>query len=156
MSTDQRVRVLRVIEYDYPDLDTMHRQMGGWTCPPMGEWIAPGGDVRMRSTVMYPHGANRSLFTVEASEDRATYTIVLGRFADAVGWVESNPGVVEDFPEWASPQSPLALAVLLERHPRVLIVELPGFDAHVPQAAEMRSLVDSAQAAGRIVEHRHI
>jgi hypothetical protein len=38
MPESKRVRVIRVLEYDYPDQDTYERDMGRWVVPPNGVW----------------------------------------------------------------------------------------------------------------------
>lgn len=60
MADTQRVRVIRVLEYDYPDQATAERDMANWGVPPNGVRHGWGGDgysgpgTSIRSATTFP------------------------------------------------------------------------------------------------------
>lgn len=54
----QRVRVIRVLEYDYPDQETAEADMENWGVPPNGVFRIPKGrthaDLVIRSAITFP------------------------------------------------------------------------------------------------------
>ncbi len=47
------VRVIRVLEYEYPDHETAERDMANWKVPPTGSWSVRAGRT-IRSATTFP------------------------------------------------------------------------------------------------------
>lgn len=139
MSTaTERVRVLRVIEYDFESLDAMNEHFAAMTSPLQGE-RRYGSHMTMRSTAMFPQGSERSLFTVESEAPapgvpEGPVILLASGLAEALDWGQRH------LDTFVVPDGCKDLEDVLSTHldDPIVAIELSDWSKH-PEWGEMRA-----------------